>query len=445
MPREPLAREHVARGPELLALIGVVLLICAPVLPGLSRLVVLPALLLAPGYALLRLLGQAAGMRSLSVAVPVSLVLAVCVSLFLDVSGIRLGPLSLGLSLGAVTALFLAGSNVRRLIAGPRRRPAHDGLAPGPARPGHGVRGHDQRLSEPARHRHPAALQAAPVPPNIRFAAEQPNECWQSDFTHYFLADGAGAEILAWLDDQSRMALSVTAYHAVTGADVVASFRAAVAACGPPASTLTGNGMVYTSRVSGGSDSFEHELRRLGITQKNGKPNHPQSQGKVQRFQQTLKKWLFAQPVQPETVADLQALLDTFTAYYNQQRPHRSLGGATPATAYVALPKATPSARVDGTPDCVRAGHVGKTGTITMRPDGHLHHIGIGRQHAGAPIVLRVQDSQIRIIHARTGELLRDLILDQRGNTREHRRAIRSCVSAMLPVSLRPPFLPGQP
>jgi transposase InsO family protein len=280
----------------------------------------------------------------------------------------------------------------------------------------------------------------------IRFAAEQPNECWQSDFTHYFLADGAGAEILAWLDDQSRMALSVTAYHAVTGADVVASFRAAVAACGPPASTLTGNGMVYTSRVSGGSDSFEHELRRLGITQKNGKPNHPQSQAKVQRFQQTLKKWLFAQPVQPETVADLQALLDSFTAYYNQQRPHRSLGGATPATAYVARPKATPSARVDGTPDCVRAGHVGKTGTITMRPDGHLHHIGIGRQHAGAPIVLRVQDSQIRIIHARTGELLRDLILDQRGDTREqHRGAIRSWVSAMLPVSLRPPSLPGQP
>src|SRR5581483_3844296 len=51
----------------------------------------------------------------------------------------------------------------------------------------------------------------------IRFAAEQPNECWQADFTHYPLADGAGTEILTWLDDHSRYAISVTAHHRVTG------------------------------------------------------------------------------------------------------------------------------------------------------------------------------------------------------------------------------------
>ena len=96
----------------------------APVLPGLSRLVVLPALLLAPGYAFLRLLGQAAGMRSISVAVPVSLVLAVCASLVLDVSGIRLGPASLGLLLGAVTAVLLAGAYRRRLGGGWPASPA---------------------------------------------------------------------------------------------------------------------------------------------------------------------------------------------------------------------------------------------------------------------------------------------------------------------------------
>src|SRR5499427_3494155 len=44
----------------------------------------------------------------------------------------------------------------------------------------------------------------------IRFAAEQPNECWQADFTHYPLAGGAGTEILTWLDDHSRLALRVT-------------------------------------------------------------------------------------------------------------------------------------------------------------------------------------------------------------------------------------------
>ena len=108
--------------PDSSAGVGAVLLMCAPVLPGLSRLVVLPALLLAPGYALLRLLGQATGIRSISVAVPVSLVLAICASLALDVSGIRLGPASLGLLLGVVTALFLAGSYRRQLAAGPLRQ-----------------------------------------------------------------------------------------------------------------------------------------------------------------------------------------------------------------------------------------------------------------------------------------------------------------------------------
>src|SRR5580700_12042810 len=71
----------------------------------------------------------------------------------------------------------------------------------------------------------------------IRFAAEMPNECWQSDFTHYPLADGTGTEILTWLDDHSRYALSLTAHHRVTGPAVLLSFRAACAAHGAPAST----------------------------------------------------------------------------------------------------------------------------------------------------------------------------------------------------------------
>src|ERR1700722_6841004 len=82
----------------------------------------------------------------------------------------------------------------------------------------------------------------------IRFAAEQPNECWQADFTHYPLASGADTEILTWLDDHSRYALSVTAHHRVTGPVVLTAFQAAVAAHGPPASTLTDNGMVFTTR-----------------------------------------------------------------------------------------------------------------------------------------------------------------------------------------------------
>jgi hypothetical protein len=114
-------RLRAARDPGLL-IAGAVLLTYAPVFPGLSRLIVLPALLLAPGYALLRLLGPATGTRSISMAVPVSLVLVVCASLVLDVSGIRLDPVSLGSLLGAVTALFLVGSYGRQLVAGRRRQ-----------------------------------------------------------------------------------------------------------------------------------------------------------------------------------------------------------------------------------------------------------------------------------------------------------------------------------
>jgi transposase InsO family protein len=73
----------------------------------------------------------------------------------------------------------------------------------------------------------------------LRFEAEQPNECWQSDFTHYPLADGTGTEVLTWLDDHSRYALSVTAHRRVTGPIVLAAFRATVTAYGAPASTLT--------------------------------------------------------------------------------------------------------------------------------------------------------------------------------------------------------------
>lgn len=254
----------------------------------------------------------------------------------------------------------------------------------------------------------------------IRFAAEQPNECWQADFTHYPLAGGADTEILTWLDDHSRLALRVTAWNRVTGPIVLAEFRAAAARYGPPAATLTDNGMVFTTRLSGGRggrNAFEHELRRRGITQKNGKPNHPQTQGKVERFQQTLKNWLAAQSPQPATLNQLQALLETFTSYYNQQRPHKSLPGrATPAAAYAARPKAVPGDRSADTHDRVRTDKIGASGTVTLRHGGKLYHIGIGRAHAGTDILLLVQDLHVRIIAAATGELLRELTLDPSRN-----------------------------
>jgi len=254
----------------------------------------------------------------------------------------------------------------------------------------------------------------------IRFQADLPNQCWQSDFTHYRLTDGTDTEILSWLDDCTRYALSLTAHRAVTTPIVVATFRASTEKHGNPASTLTDNGMVFTVKHSGwgrrgGRNAFEAELRDRNIVQKNGSPAHPQTQGKVERFQQTMKNWLRAQEGQPATIDELQQLLNQFAEEYNSHRPHRSLPHhSTPAARYLALPKAAPTA---GTRDNdaharIRHDRVDKTGCITLRVAGKMHHIGISRTHTGTHVLVLVNDLEVTIINAATGELLRELTID---------------------------------
>jgi transposase InsO family protein len=235
----------------------------------------------------------------------------------------------------------------------------------------------------------------------IRFAAEQPNECWQSDFTHWTLADGTDTEILNWLDDHSRYLLACTVYRRISGADVVASFTETAHRHGLPASTLTDNGSVYTSRFTHGHNDFERLLATLGITQKNGHPNHPQTQGKIERFHQTLKRWLIARP-RPATTADLQTLLDTFRTVYNTQRAHRAHPGhTTPDQAYHDRPKAHPH----GQPKAhfrIRHDTVDQFGKLTLRHGSRLHHLGIGITHAHTPVLILVADPTVTVI-SKTG------------------------------------------
>ncbi len=188
--------------------------------------------------------------------------------------------------------------------------------------------------------------------------------------------------------------------------------------------------MVYTVRFAtghGGRTGLEAELVRLGIRQKNSRPNHPTTCGKVERFQQTLKNWLRGQP-QPHTIAQLRALLDEFRTIYNEQRPHRSLPHqATPATIYTTRPKAEPAGR-DNSHHRVRRDRIDNNGKITLRVNGRLHHIGIGR----TPVILLIDYLHVRVVNARTGELLRDLTIDPthdyqptgraKGPTRPHRQ-----------------------
>jgi transposase InsO family protein len=257
----------------------------------------------------------------------------------------------------------------------------------------------------------------------IRFQAAMPNETWQSDFTHYPLTDTAtlpkGVEIITWLDDCTRYALHMSAHRAITTPIVLKTFKETAGQHGIPASTLTDNGMVYTVRLAGigrqgGRNAFEQQLRAWHVVQKNSRPNHPTTCGKAERFQQTMKNWLRAQPDQPSTIAELQTLLDRFRTEYNTTRPHRSLPHrATPAALYNTLPKALPGpSRDTDSHDRVRHDRVDKSGTVTLRVAGQLRHIGIGRTHKGTHVILLVQDLDVRIVNAITGELLRELAID---------------------------------
>lgn len=257
----------------------------------------------------------------------------------------------------------------------------------------------------------------------IRFEAAMPNECWQSDFTHYPLTDTTtfpkGVEIITWLDDCTRYALHVSAHRAITTPIVKGTFRKTAGQHRIPASTLTDNGMVYTVRLAsighrGGRNGFEQQLREWHVVQKNSRPNHPTTCGKVERFQQTMKNWLRTQPDQPATITELQALLDRFRTEYNQHRPHRSLPHrATPAAVYDTMPKAVPGpSRDPNTHDRVRHDRVDKSGSVTLRVAGQLRHIGVGRTHARTHVILLVHDLDVRIINAITGELLRELTID---------------------------------
>ena len=226
---------------------------------------------------------------------------------------------------------------------------------------------------------------------------------------------GADSEILSWLDDHARYALSLTAHVRVTGPIVVDTFLAAVDRHGPPASTLTDNGMVFTTRLAGGRggrNAFEATLVRLGIVQKNSRPNHPTTCGKVERFQQTLKAWLRAQP-QPATIAELQALLDVFAELYNQQRPHRSLPHrAPPGIVYHARPKASPTAHHRRPPPPRPPRPRRQSGRSPSATTAASTTSASDEPSPEPPSSILVADLDIRIVHAATGELLRHLTLD---------------------------------
>lgn len=245
----------------------------------------------------------------------------------------------------------------------------------------------------------------------VRFEADQPNERWQLDITHWVLADGAEVEILNIIDDHSRLLIGSDARAVFKADDVVSCFRKAAATWDVPAGMLSDNGAVFTGITRGhGRVALELELLRLGVIFRHSRPYHPQTCGKVERLHQTLKNWLSTRPP-AGTIPTLQAQLVSFADYYNHQRPHRALGRRTPAEAYTARPKASPlPAPIIDPHFRVRRDRVNQ-GVITLRHNSRLHHIALGRRHSGNIVIILIHDLDIRIL-TETGTLIRTLTLD---------------------------------
>jgi transposase InsO family protein len=170
-----------------------------------------------------------------------------------------------------------------------------------------------------------------------RFQADAPNELWQADCIDWITAADGVVRILSFLDDHSRVALRVRALLEATTEATWDTFCEATATWGVPLGQLSDNGLNFSGRLRGFEVRFETELRAIGVVPKTSRPFHPQTCGKVERFQQTLKRWLRRQPI-AANLTELQTQLDTFVDYYNHHRPHRGIGRHTPAQAWATTP-----------------------------------------------------------------------------------------------------------
>jgi transposase InsO family protein len=245
----------------------------------------------------------------------------------------------------------------------------------------------------------------------MRFESDLPNETWQSDMTHWHLDGDVAVEVINFIDDYSRAVLASVAVPVATAPEVVRIFFETAAIYGFPASVLSDNGAIYTAAYRGSHTGMEIELATLGITFKHGKPYHPQTQGKVERYHLTLKKWLRKKPA-AETLTDLQAQIDRFVHIYNEERPHTARG-CPPMQAWRALDKAT--VELDGQPllahTKVRHDRIDSTGCFTLRHRSGFHHVSVGRGHKGKRVLILVADLDVRVFDD-DGALIRHIELD---------------------------------
>jgi putative transposase len=175
-----------------------------------------------------------------------------------------------------------------------------------------------------------------------RFVYPAPNACWQLDATEYVLTGGRKCVIFQLIDDHSRYAVASHAAWGETAEAAIIVIDKAIAVHGVPQRLLSDNGAALNPSRRGYVGQLTDHVSRLGVEAITGKPYKPTTQGKNERFHQTLFRYLDKQPL-AQDLDELQAQVDTFDQIYNTERPHQGLPGrVTPATAWEASPKAEP-------------------------------------------------------------------------------------------------------
>ena len=251
-----------------------------------------------------------------------------------------------------------------------------------------------------------------------RFQAARPNEMWQSDWTGWHLADGRPVAIAGTLDDHSRLLVGIGAGSGDGTSELVwAVMAAAIGAYGVPSSSLTDNGLCYSTkrRADHRPAAFEANLAALGCVSIASRPYHPQTCGKIERFWQTLKRWLRARESQHgayRSVAALNRDLAVFAEHYNTRRPHRALGGRTPAATFAATVKARPAERPLPTRTQIYRTHINTMGAVGLSRPGRRGQVqvGVGSRHQGLPVTV-IQDG-VRVAIFTGATLIRALDID---------------------------------
>lgn len=202
----------------------------------------------------------------------------------------------------------------------------------------------------------------------VRFEHDAPNRLWQMDFKGHFATARGRCHPLTVLDDHSRFALGLEACGDERDQTVRARLAALFRRYGLPERVLCDNGPPWGTAGSGQRYSgLGVWLLRLGVGVAHGRPSHPQTQGKDERFHRTLK----AEVIQGRTFEDLagcQRRFDPWREVYNHERPHEALGMAVPASRYRPSPRPFPEAPPEweyGPADAVRK--VACDGTISFR------------------------------------------------------------------------------